>query len=39
MAVGDHLVEIQKKDLSILKDLYAAKNGSKTSVASQLPIY
>lgn len=31
--IEDRLVEIQKKNLCILKDLYAAKNGSRTSIA------
>lgn len=34
MAVGvDYLVEIQKKHLPILKEIYASKDGSKTHIA------
>lgn len=32
-AVKDRLVEIEKKDFCILKNLYASKNGSRTSIA------
>lgn len=29
----DHLVEMQQEDLRILKEMHAAKDGSKTSIA------
>lgn len=33
MVAVDHLVEIQQKDLSTLKDMYASKDGSRTHIA------